>query len=59
MLSNIYNNATVPLITKVTDNEIKLLDEHIQKSINLDILANNIAFPNLANLDYTNKITQP
>ena len=59
LLSNIYNNATVPLITKVTDNEIKLLDEHIQKSINLDILANNIAFPNLANLDYTNKITQP
>lgn len=59
LLSLISKHSTIPVITKITDETIDSFDSNIKESIILDILANNIANPNLINIDYTNKIKQP
>ncbi len=57
LLSKISSNAKNAVITKVTDDILQSLNEDIQESIKLDILANNLY--NADNMDYTNKIIQP
>lgn len=57
LLSEISNKAKNMVITKVTDDILKDVDNTTHQSINLDILANNLF--NTPNTDYTNKIIQP
>jgi len=57
LLSNIINNNSCKLITKITDKILDNLDDKTKESLKLDILANNLF--NEPNLDYTNKVTQP
>ena len=54
LLSLISKNATIPYISKVTDEILNELHEDTQESIYLDILANNISHN--MNEDYTNSI---
>ncbi len=59
LLSQIYNNSNINIITKITDNILNNLDEITRRSLKFDILATNIhsSLSNEAqNKDYTNKL---
>ena len=57
LLSKTSTSSKIPVITKITDDILKTLDENVYESILLDIFANNIF--NKPNMDFTNKIIQP
>lgn len=58
LLTAIANSSKTPLITKITDESLKSLNEDVQKSIGLDILANKIHQLEVLDKenDYTNNI---
>ena len=59
LLSLISKNSKIPVISKVSDDELKELNSSVKESIYLDIKAHNIANIYDINKDYTNKIKQP
>ena len=54
LLSLISKNTTIPYISKVTDEILETLDNNVQESIYLDLLANNVSHN--MNEDYINNI---
>ena len=59
LISLISKNSNIPIITKITNNNLNDWDNIVKDSLTLDILSNNIANMNMINYDYTNKIKQP
>ncbi len=57
LLSQVCENAQIPVITKVTDDMLNELDTLTAQSLKLDILSHNLF--NVSNADYINKIIQP